>query len=402
MRKYPYKVIAMASLLTMATVNVGPSIQAYAQEQTITVKQKQEHLKLAPEQILKESLVKSSSNALTMQIYARTILGQSDINLANIDLGSDSNLQTKLTNHQKSAREHAQFWENTLQKQIIRTNQAVISYDNRFQEYYNSLISAIDDQDKSEIKRQINSLRRSIQSNQKTVGEVIDQLKGFQTKLNTDKQNFQTDGEKVITILAGKDSVIGVLEKQITGYNDAIHKHMNYLIGGSVAIGLSLGIGGLAIGLAVVSGGILVPVILGGGALALLAGSGYLAYENYDAMNNAKKGLQDTTQQLTAARAAVNVLTAAKSSVNAMSDAVEKAIPALQNIKTQWETMDAKYETLVEDVDWMNPEQLKGLKVDLDVAKSSWDDLKTWAEKIQGDLSGLNLETKKLQNKVIQ
>ncbi|MGH0883144.1 HBL/NHE enterotoxin family protein [Bacillus paranthracis] len=393
MRKYPYKVLAMASLLAMTTVNLAPPIQAFAQEQAISENHKQGQWNLNKEDAenFKTNLTAMDSYYATMQVYAQKITAEADINLDQVDLdGKDSSLKKDLPTHQQVARENATFWNQNLKTQMLKVNQGIISYDTQFQEYSKSLEKAIDANDKEAIKRVIaDRLMKNAKKQQSDVNNVITNLEKFDLKLGHDIRAFDADGKRLIAILAGKDSLIEALGKQIDTYNATIDHSLKYLIGGAVGMGISLGVGGLAIGLAVLSGGTLVPVILGVGAISILAGAGYAAYTNYDSMNTAKEGLKQASQQLASANVALETLKGAQSSVDNLYTAVKEAREALGHISTQWGTTYMKYEVLLDNIDTMSPEELEFIKEDLAVAKKSWMDLRTWAEKIQDQLSGL-------------
>ncbi|PEP96976.1 HBL/NHE enterotoxin family protein [Bacillus toyonensis] len=401
MRKFPYKVIAMTSLLAMTTVNLTPPIQAFAQEQAISVNHKQGTLNLKKEDAenFKKNLAAMDSYYVTMQVYAQKINAEADINLDQVDLDQkDISLKKDLPAHQQVARENAKFWDENLKKQMIKVNQGIISYDTQFQTYSKDLEEAIDKNDKEKIKSVIKGrLMKNAKKQKDDVDDVITKLDQFDKKLGEDIRAFEVDGNQLIAILVGKDSLIKSLGTQIDTYNATIDQNLKYLIGGAVGMGIAVGAGGLAIGLAVLSGGTLVPVILGVGAISILAGAGYTAYTNYQSMNNAKVELEKTSKKLTAANIALGTLKGAQSSVTNLHTAVGEAREALAHISTQWGTTYAKYETLLDDIDTMSPEELNLIKSDLEVAKNSWIDLKAWAEKIQDQLSGLTI--KKQTNK---
>ncbi|HFK1409900.1 HBL/NHE enterotoxin family protein [Bacillus sp. AF62] len=399
MRKFPYKVVAMASLLAMTSVNLIPPIQAFAQEQAISVNHKQGPSNLNKEDTanFKTNLTDMNSYYVTMQIYTQKINAEADINLDQVELDSrDEALKTQLPAHQQKARENAKFWNENLKKQLLKVNQGIISYDTQFQTYSNDLEAAIDENDKEKIKSLIKSrLMKNAKKQQDDVGGVIKQLDMFSDTLGQDIRAFDADGKRLIAILVGKDSLIASLGTQIDTYNATIDQSIKYLIGSGVGAGLAVGAGGVAIVLAVCSGGTLVPVILGTAAFAAFIGSSYTAYTNYESMNTAKEGLKRASEQLSTANTALGTLKGAQSSINNLHTAVKDAREALGHISTQWGTTYEKYETLLDNIDTMSPEELKLIKSDLEVTTKSWQDLREWAGKIQEQLSGLTItETK--------
>ncbi|MBG0969263.1 HBL/NHE enterotoxin family protein [Bacillus sp. SRB3LM] len=394
MRKYPYKILAIASVLTMVNVNLIPPIQALTQNQAIRTQYQKSQLN-PPKVELQQQLMSMNNYYVAMQVYSQMITGQADINLESVDLDSkNSTLKKELSAHQEAARENAKYWDGDLRKKIIGVNQGIISYDNQFQQYSKSLETAIAEEDKEAIKTMITKrLMKNAKEQQETVNDLINNFEKFDDKLMNDNQAFEEDGRRLVSILAGEDSLIDELEKQILIYNTTIDQNLKYLVGGALAMGVGLGAGGLAIGLIAFSGGILIPVILGVGALAIIAGGGYEAYTNYDSMNNAKEGLENATQQLSTARSALITLTEAQSAVGNLHKTIREARNTLGHISTQWGITYAKYNTLLKDIDEMSPEELEFIKDDLEVGKNSWADLRKWAEEIQKQISAVTIPT---------
>ncbi|MCQ6379725.1 MULTISPECIES: HBL/NHE enterotoxin family protein, partial [Bacillus cereus group] len=86
MMKFPFKVITLATLATVITATNGSTIHALAQEQTAQ-EHKIENYALGPEG-LKKALAATGSHILVMDLYAKTMIKQPNVNLSNIDLGS--------------------------------------------------------------------------------------------------------------------------------------------------------------------------------------------------------------------------------------------------------------------------------------------------------------------------
>ncbi len=68
-----------------------------------------------------------------------------------------------------------------------------------------------------------------------------------------------------------------------------------------------------------------------------------------------------------------------------LTNTIDTAITALQNISNQWHTMGAKYHSLLQNVDSISPEELVFMKEDLSIAKDSWKNIKDYAEKIYAE-----------------
>ena len=63
-----------------------------------------------------------------------------------------------------------------------------------------------------------------------------------------------------------------------------------------------------------------------------------------------------------------------------MTETIDAAITALQNISNQWYTVGAKYNNLLQNVKGISPEEFTFIKEDLHTAKDSWKDVKDYTE----------------------
>ena len=63
-----------------------------------------------------------------------------------------------------------------------------------------------------------------------------------------------------------------------------------------------------------------------------------------------------------------------------MTETIDAAITALQNISNQWYTVGAKYNNLLQNVKGISPEEFAFIKEDLNTAKDSWKDVKDYTE----------------------
>ncbi|PGD42140.1 enterotoxin, partial [Bacillus toyonensis] len=80
------------------------------------------------------------------------------------------------------------------------------------------------------------------------------------------------------------------------------------------------------------------------------------------------------TKDISTSKQQVAKLTILKNNTKNLTETIDAAITALENVKNQWETMGAKYKSLNDNVDKINPDKLtKIIKVDLKIAKGSWE-----------------------------
>jgi len=375
-----YKLIALSTLMTLVTAsNFVPGITYASQTQTGVASTTNQYV-LGPEG-LRNAIEKTGSNALVMDLYALTILKQANVNFDEITC-LDKSLTTKIHQHQDVAKSNANHWLDTIKPQLILTNQNIINYNNKFQNYYDTLTKAIKEQNKDTVTTGLTKLSTSISENKKQVDLLVDDLKKFRNKLTTDTQSFKEDSNYVTSILASQDAGIPVFQNRLEDYNKAVKKYNGIIIESSVATavgpiaiaagtvviltgaGTPLGIGLIATGIGATGGGIV------GIALAK------------QELNNAQAEIKKINGQITQAQIEVAGLTNVKLQTEYLANTIDTAIGALQNISNQWQTMEAKYTSLLQNVKTISPENLGFIEEDLEIAKDSWKDIKEYAEKI--------------------
>ncbi|RFA36576.1 enterotoxin [Virgibacillus dokdonensis] len=330
---------------------------------------------------LRKALEATGSNALVMDLYALTVLKQPDINFSKVTI-IDKGLQSKILTDQSIARENAKVWLDNLKPQLIKTNQNIINYDNRFEGYYDKLLQAAENRDKSALAARIKRLTRSVTKNKKEVDQLIVDLKDFRQKLQSDTQNLKKDTNQLTSILTSHDAGIPLLKQQIESYHDAISKYNSVLIASSVAT--SLGPIAIAGGIAVIATGAGTPL-----GVALIAGGTAATGGGITGIVLAKEGIDDAeaeiksiTKEVTDAEIQLALATGIKQQTSHLTETIDLAIDSLQNISTQWSTMDAKYRNLLSDIDFMSPSDLDLIKEDLEIAKMSWGNIRDYAQKL--------------------
>ncbi|MES5943448.1 MULTISPECIES: non-hemolytic enterotoxin NHE subunit B [unclassified Bacillus cereus group] len=372
MTKKPYKVMALSALMAVfAAGNIMPA-HTYAAESTVKqapihavakAYNDYEEYSLGPEG-LKDAMERTGSNALVMDLYALTIIKQGNVNFGNVS-SVDAALKGKVIQHQDTARGNAKQWLDVLKPQLISTNQNIINYNTKFQNYYDTLVAAVDAKDKATLTKGLTRLSSSINENKAQVDQLVEDLKKFRNKMTSDTQNFKGDANQITSILASQDAGIPLLQNQITTYNEAISKYNAIIIGSSVATALG-------------------PIAIIGGAAAVGGGTAGIVLAKKE-LDNAQAEIQKITGQVTTAQLEVAGLTNIKTQTEYLTNTIDTAITALQNISNQWYTMGSKYNSLLQNVDSISPNDLVFIKEDLNIAKDSWKNIKDYAEKIYAE-----------------
>ncbi|WP_459501306.1 non-hemolytic enterotoxin subunit B [Bacillus sp. C1] len=393
MTKKPYKVMALSAIMAVvAAGNILPA-HTYAAESIAKptpiyasvpdASDTYSEYSLGPDG-LRAAMERTGSNALVMDLYALTIIKQANVNFNGITTVDDS-LKTKVVYHQDVARGNANQWLDTIKPQLISTNQNIINYNTKFQNYYDTLVTAVDNKDKATLTKGLTRLSTSITENKEKVDKLVEDLKKFRNKMTADTQNFKGDANQLTSILASQDAGIPLLQNQITTYNEAIGKYNAIIIGSSVATALGpIAIIGGAVVIATGAGTPLGVGLIAGGAAAIGGGTAGIVLAKKE-LDNAQAEIQKITGQISQAQLQVAGLTNIKNQTEYLTNTIDVAITALQNISNQWYTMGSKYNSLLQNVESISPNDLVFIKEDLNIAKDSWKNIKDYAEKIYAE-----------------
>ncbi|MGE6402903.1 non-hemolytic enterotoxin subunit B [Bacillus cereus] len=373
--KKPYKVMALSTLIaTIAAGSITPSYASAAENTTkpapiyADAENNYPEYSLGPEG-LKDALEKTKSKMLVMDLYALTIVKQANVNFDGVTV-INNDLQTSIKDNHDASRKNAKQWLDGLKPQIIQTNQNIINYNTQFQNYYDVLVEAVDNNDIETLKAVLTSLDDSISENKGAVDRLVQDLKVFRGKLELDTQNLKTDANKITDILSGQDAGIPLMQNQIETNQTLIDENNKVYIGSSVAT---------ALGAYLTATIIFAPI--GAGALG---GGIYGVTTSKQQINAAQEEIKRLTENISTAKQQVAKLTILKNNTNNLTETIDAAITALENVKNQWQTMGAKYKSLNDNVDRINPDKRAALiKADLKIAKGSWEQINKYAEIIQ-------------------
>lgn len=404
MKKLPYKVLTLATLATIVTTSNILPMHAFAEktvvQQTTNIEDTYE---LGPDG-LDKALAETGSNMIVMNLYAKTINAQPDVDLSGLTLDEEGKTLTKqIHQDQNTARNNANTWLNTVKPKIQGVARDVINYNTEFQNYYTSLVDAVKKEDKVTLKEGLEDLLTTLTNNSKNVQQVISMLKDFKGKLYIDSTQLRrdvdgTDGAGgLASILAGQNALIPELKKEIESLRQTQQGHFDNILGWGIGGGLGTValLGGAIAGtvIVVVTGGTATPLVVGAlvaltaGGVALGTTSGIMLEKNIKSYDEISKKISGLSEQADQAQKATISLETAKGNLTALAQTVDKAIDSLTGIKKQWDTMAANYQVLLGDVDDMQFQKMSLIIEDLKSAKTEWNDIYKNAELIAKDLS---------------
>lgn len=350
-----YKKVILSTIITgIAASNVIP-LHTFAAEQTVqnSVSQQQEDSKsysLGPDKY-KEVMEKMGASILTIDSYALTIINQQLTDLSKIS-SINGDLQANMIQHQNDAQTNAIYWFDDLKPHMMKTNQNIVSYNDTFQASYNQLLAALDQKDTVTFKNELEKLYNNILKDSQEVDGLLEKLKTFRNKMAEDTRSFKADSNQLISILESTNAGIPLLQQQINNYNNTIKENYDKR-GGYIALSVFMPPVGI-------------PLIV-------------TADKN---IASAQQKIEQLKSRISGAEAELVILTDAKNKTEHMTATIDTAIDALQNISNQWHTIGSKYNSLLKNVDKINPDRIALLKIDLKIAKDSWQDLKNYADKL--------------------
>ncbi len=361
--KYMNKKSYRKNFLSMAIVgviisNVTP-IHTFAIGQTVQ-QESSEKYSLGADGF-KGEIGQTGSSIIVMDSYAQMILdNQTKIDFTGVN-SINNQLQANVLNHQKIARDNAAYWLGDIRPNILQTAQYIVAFNTIFQVSYDTMIDAIEKKDNNKLKRELENLYTVILRNQKKSDELLAKLISFRNKLTLDTQNFKQDVADVTSILIGDNTNISLLQQQINMYNDIIKSNNNSILQGQILCNMGFWS----------AGNIMIEVAM-------------------DNIASAEKEIQNLMSQISEVREKSICLTNIKDKVIFLTDTIDVAIDSLQNNSNRWKIIGAKYNSLLQNIDSINPDELMFIKADLNTAKDSWQDLKNYVEELYSGIENID------------
>lgn len=298
-------------------------------------------------------LAQTYSSMFVMKLYTEKIQRQSETDLGSIRT-IDDKLRENIVSHQKSAKKHATYWIEDLHPQILKVNQSIINFNELFQNYYVRLSASIKQKNKEQLQSDLEELSEFITNNIRESDLLTKAIQQFRSNIHLDVRNFKEDSSNLTPILTNENSKVTVVQQQITQWNDKIKKLKNQLLRGET---------------------ICFPL------LGCLTGKPLITAVNKE-ISSAENEIHKLQSRLVGGEKEVAILTDVQNKIVNMVEAIDMALGALQHVSNQWYTIQVKYETVLEDIQNIDPEDLSFIRLDLNTAKKEWQDMKEYAEKL--------------------
>ncbi|OJD64215.1 hemolytic enterotoxin HBL binding subunit HblB [Bacillus sp. NH11B] len=367
-KKIPYKLIVASALLTMTTTSIVSPVAAFASE--IEQTNNGDTALSANEAKMKETLQKAGLFAKSMNAYSYMLIKNPDVNFEGITINGYVDLPGRIVQDQKNARAHAVTWDTKVKKQLLDTLTGIIEYDTTFDNYYDTMVDAINTGDGDTLKEGITDLRGEIQQNQKYAQQLIEELTKLRDSIGQDVRAFGSNKDLLQSILKNQGVDVEADQKRL----DEVLGSVNYYKqlesdGFNVMKGAILGlplIGGIIVGVARDNLGKLEPLLA---------------------------QLRQTVDYKVTLNRVVGV---AYNNISEMHKALDDAINSLTYMSTQWHDLDSQYSGVLGHIETasqkVDQNKFKFLKPNLNAAKDSWKTLHTDAVTLKEGIKELKVE----------
>ncbi|WP_410985662.1 HBL/NHE enterotoxin family protein [Bacillus cereus] len=368
MKKIPYKLIVASALLTMTTTSVVSPVATYASE--IEQTNNGDTSLSANEVKMKETLQKAGLFAKSMNAYSYMLIKNPDVNFEGITINGYEDLPGKIVQDQKNARAHALTWDTQVKKQLLDTLTGIVEYNTTFDNYYETIVDAINTGDGETLKEGITDLRGEIQQNQKSAQQLIQELTKLRDAIGEDVRAFGSNKDQLKSILKNQGADVEADEKRLNEVLDSVNYYKKLESDGfNVMKGAILGLP--------IIGGIIVGV----------------ARDNLGKLEPLLAELRQTVDNKTTLNRVVGV---AHNNINEMHKALDDAINSLTYMSTQWHDLDSQYSGVLGHIETASQKadqnKFKFLKPNLNAAKDSWKTLHTDAITLKEGIKELKVE----------
>lgn len=304
---------------------------------------------------------------VVVQTYVQMILQQADLKLDALP---------NLPDHQKTARDHANFWNTTVLPNMVKTNSDIIDYANQFQSFYDVLVGYARTIDKADSRKKLveglKQLHDNIQTKHAAAQKVVDDLTSFSSKLNTDYRNFEDDVNEAKVKIGGDDGELKSLNDELKTIHSAMKKDIGLMAGGAIAtVGgiVMIVIGAIA---SVPTGGVATVILIGGGVAVVSAGvvMETLGATDYSNQVEEQKRVQEKIKRDNQEILALN---GAEGQLNGFESAISDALSATRVLVKSWQTLGSDLKEVIEAIDRVDP-SVSGdfIEAELKTANSDW------------------------------
>ncbi|MCQ6530992.1 alpha-helical pore-forming toxin family protein [Bacillus mycoides] len=224
-----------------------------------------------------------------------------------------------------------------------------MQFNAQFQSQYEQLSMAIHEKQTGKLQSHINDLFHLISQNKRKSDQLISMLQEFQSNIEADVIHLRKDVNTLMPIINRETGWISDLQNQINANHEIIKKNKDILWD--------------------------------------LISSDRANKDNLADIRKkiaeAEANIQKLKASLSGTQSDVAILTDTQNNITDMVEVIAVAIQALQQLSTQWNIIQVKYEAVLNAIDNLNPEMLEWIQSDLTIARKEWENITEYAEQLQ-------------------
>ncbi|MEB8649407.1 hemolytic enterotoxin HBL binding subunit HblA, partial [Bacillus cereus] len=322
---------------------------------------------------MKKALQDAGLFAKAMNEYSYLLINNPDVSFEGITINGNADLPSKIVQDQKNARAHAVTWNTQVKKQLFDTLTGIIEYDTKFENYYETLVEAINTGNGDTLKKGITDLQGGIQQNQKSAKALKEELIQLKNAIGEDVRTFGSHKETLQSILKNQGADVEADQKRLEDLLGQVKYQKDIESKGLDMVKIPF-----------------IPTLIAGGIMIGDARGklGWLEPE-------LAKLRQTVDYKITLNR----VVGVAFHNISDMHSMLDSAITALTYMSTQWEDLDSQYSGVLGHIEKADQKadqnKYKFLTPSLNAAKNSWKTLKTDVVTLQ---EGIKIAEKKEQD----
>ncbi|PFL45368.1 HBL/NHE enterotoxin family protein [Bacillus cereus] len=368
---FPYKLLAVSTFLTLTTTTVVSPVAAFTSESKIEQTSTEDISLSVNSEKMKKALQDAGVFAKSMNDYSYLLINNPDVNFEGIDIKGYTNLPSQIAQDQKNAREHATKWDAHIKKQLLDTLTGIVEYDTTFDNYYDTLVEAINEGDADTLKEGITDLQGEIKQNQAYTQNLIQELAKLRDSIGEDVRAFGGHKDILQSILKNQASGIDEDEKRLNDVLEQVRHFKQVESDGIITVSYPS-----------------IPTWIAGGVMI------GVARNNLGTLEPLLAQLRQTVDYKITLNRVVGV---AYNNIAEMQNAIGSAINALTYMSAQWHDLDSQYSGVLNHIDKASQKadqnKFKFLKPNLNAAKDSWKTLRADAFTLKEGIKTLKMDS---------
>ena len=310
---------------------------------------------------MEKALEETSSYVKVMDCYAMTLLKKTPINIDSSQILQEVELKTTVdgaVKHQNVAKKNAEHWLDEVRYDVQNFYEMIINFVAQFDVQYDEIYAALITNDNDAFKNALTYLYGKLDKHVRQAVKLHEKLKNFREKLIVDNQSFQEDVNQLSTMSKSMDAASDLLTKQMEQCYEQNYENVIQTVVGSIIFPISV---------------VALPIGLG---VAL-----YFVSTGIIGIQDSEEKCKRLTQKIGEYDQKKIWLQGVCLNQKYLLETVSKAVDRLQNIKNNLNTIKAKYNCLLGDIEDLSTQQLEYVKADLMVAKRAWNSISENAKK---------------------